>query len=276
MSYKTILVHAHAGAAGEAPVRLAVRLALDVEAHLIGSAPSGISRFLPHEALASGGGALAERCAALRRDARAALASFERIAGEEALSSRETRFVDDETGAGLALQARYCDLIVVGKTDGGAADPLLPPDLPANLLLTGGRPVLVVPADAGPLAPHGEALLAWNGSVEAARAASAALPLLRGCRCTTVLVIEDGSAGTDMQAGRDLVAWLGRQGVAARIDRRDAADDAGATLLCAAAQYGAGLLVMGAYGHARLRELVLGGATATVLHAMTLPVLMAH
>jgi nucleotide-binding universal stress UspA family protein len=276
MSYKTILVHVHPGAAGDARVRLAVRLALDTQAHLIGSAPSGVSRFLPPEAVATAGGALAMRCAALRRDAKAALADFERIAGEEALASREARFVDDETYAALALQARYCDLVVVGQADRNAADPLSPRDLPAYLLLASGRPILVVPAHADPLAPGGEALLAWNGSVEAARAASAALPLLRGCRCTTVLAIDDSGAGTDMDACRDLVAWLGRQGVAARIDRRDAGDDAGAILLSAAAQYRAGLLVMGGYGHARLRELVLGGATGAVLRAMTLPVLLAH
>lgn len=276
MSYKTILVHVTPGAAGDARIRFAAALAREAGAHLVGSCPSGVSRFIPPSYLAGGGSALALRCEELRRNARKALAHFERIAGEEALASREARFIDDEAGAGLALQARYCNLVVVGRVNRDVTDPLLPPDLPEYLIVNSGRPVLVVPAGSAALAPHGEAVLAWNGSAEATRAAGAALPLLRSARCTTVLGVDDGTAGTDLEACRELAAWLKRQGVAARVDCRAAGDDAGEVLLAAAAHYQAGLLVMGGYGHTRLRELVLGGATATVLRAMTLPVLFGH
>ncbi|MFC5547084.1 universal stress protein [Massilia aerilata] len=276
MSYKTILVHVTPGAAGDARIRFAAALAREAGAHLVGSCPSGVSRFIPSSSLAGGGSALAMRCAELRRDAGEALARFERLAGEEAVASWEARFIDDEAGAGLALQARYCNLVVVGQADRDVAAPMLPSYLPGYLIVNGGRPVLVAPAGSAVLAPQGAALLAWNGSVEATRAAAAALPLLRSARCTTVLGLDDGTAGADLAACRELAAWLKRQGVAARADCRAAADDAGEVLLAAAADNQAGLLVMGGYGRTRLRELVLGGVTATVLRGMTLPVLFGH
>jgi nucleotide-binding universal stress UspA family protein len=278
MSYKTILVHADPGVGADARIRLAARLAQAADAHLIGCAPTGISRFLPQQALAAGGSALAARCAALRRDAAAALARFERIAGEEAFAACEARLVEDETGAGLSLAARYCDLVVVGQADPGAPDPLRPHDLAAYVMLTSGRPVLVLPEGPVPHDPCRGALVAWEGSVEATRAVAAALPLLQSARRTTVLGVGDGAAhaGTEQEACAGLAAWLGRHGIAARIVFRAPGGDVAESLLSAAAESAAGLLVMGGYGHARLRELILGGVTATVLRTMTLPLLFAH
>ncbi|MGZ5182147.1 MAG: universal stress protein [Ramlibacter sp.] len=268
MSYKTILVHAGSGAGADARIRLAARLARTSDAHLIGCAPTGISRFMPPQAFGAGS-VVAARCAALRHEAAAALAHFEGLAGEEAVASCEARLVEDDTAAALALAARYCDLAVLGGPDPGAAGPRQPQGLAAELLLTGGRPVLVVPADAVPSALEGDALVAWDGGSGATRAAAAALPLLRAARRTVVL-------GTDAQACAELAAWLGRHGIAARSAPIAPRNDVGTALLASARQEGAGLLVMGAYGHARLREAVLGGATETVLRAAALPVLLAH
>lgn len=277
MSYKTILVHADLGAGADARIRIAARLARTADAHLIGCAPTGISRFLPPEALTAGGNALALRCAALRHDAAAALDRFERVAGEEALAACEARLVEDETGAGLALSARYCDLAVVGQAQPGAFDPLRPHDLAASLILTSGRPVLVVPSGSGPHDLGRDALVAWDGSVEATRAVAAALPLLRSARRTTVLGVgEPGHDGPQEDACTGLASWLGRHGIAARIVLGVTGDDVAASLLSAAADSGAGLLVMGGYGHARLREFILGGVSATILRTTTLPVLFAH
>jgi nucleotide-binding universal stress UspA family protein len=104
--------------------------------------------------------------------------------------------------------------------------------------------------------------------------------MLRAARSTTVIGFgDDGGETADGDPCARLAAWLARHGIAARDEERGhraAAGDVGEALLSAAADLGAGLLVMGGYGHARYRELVLGGVTATILRAMTLPVLLAH
>lgn len=277
MSYKTILVHAGPGAGAEKRIRLAARLARDAGAHLVGSAPTGISRFMPPASFTAGGAAFVARCEELRREAADALARFEHIAREEGLDSFEARLIDDEVGASMALQARYADLVVAGQDDPGVLAPV-PHDLPEYLVLAGGRPVLVIPAAEGLHDFRQDALVAWDGSVEATRAVSGALPLLRAARRTTVLGFGDDLAhsGASLAECERLAAWLRRHGIAAQAASHAPGDDPGEALLSAAADAGAGLLVMGGYGHARFRELLLGGVTATILRAMTLPVLFAH
>lgn len=277
MDYKTILVHVGTDPAAEARVRLAIGLARAAGAHLVGSAVTGISHFVTADILAAGDSRLAEHCAAARRAAAAALRHFDELVRTEGLASAESRLVDDDLDGGMAVQVRYCDLAVVGQPDPAAPVPGERDDLADYLLLAGGRPVLVVPYAAGPWRLDGEALVAWDESAEATRAVTAALPLLRAARGTTVVGFgEPASPRQDGDPCALLAAWLGRHGVAARAAHRAAAGDVGEALLSAAADLDAGLLVMGGYGHARYRERLLGGVTATVLRAMTVPVLLAH
>jgi len=276
VNYKTIVVQVDPAAAAAARIRLALGLARRFGAHLVGCAPTGVSHFVTPAMLAAGDSRLAERCAALRRAAALALQDFTRLAREEGVDASEARLVDDDADGGMALQARYCDLVVVGQADPGASTPA-GDDLADYLLLTSGRPILVVPCVGGPWRLDGEALVAWDGSVEATRAVTAALPLLRAARGTTVVGF--GTAPFPADGGDPcarLADWLGRQGVSARTGHRAASGDVGAALLTAAADLDAGLLVMGGYGHARYRELLLGGVTAAILRDMTLPVLLAH
>lgn len=277
MNHKTILVHVDSGPDCADRIRLALGLARRADARLIGAASTGVSRFVTAGMIAAADVRLAERCAALRTDAAAALRRFEQLVREEGLDAAEARLVDDDVDGGMAVQARYCDLIVVGQAGGSAAAPDRRSDLPEYLLFTSARPVLVVPYVRRAWRLDGEALVAWDGSVEATRAVSGALPLLRAARGTTVLGF--GGAGErfeDSDPCARLAAWLSRHGVIARAGGRAECGDVGEALLSAAADMDAGLLVMGGYGHARYRELLLGGVTATVLRAMTLPVLLAH
>lgn len=277
MDIKTLLVHVDTGPAAESRIRLALALAQRHGAHLVGAAVTGVSRFVTSAMLAAADDRLAARCGALRDAAAEALRRFDALAREAGLASYETRLVDDDADGGLAAQARYCDLAVVGQADHAAPLPDLGADLPEYLLLTSGRPVLVVPAAGADWRPDAPALVAWDGSVEAIHAVTAALPLLRAARSTTVVAF-----GVPPREARDgdpctlLGAWLGRHGIAARACHRAAAGDVGEALLSAAADLDAGLLVMGGYGHARYRELVLGGVTATILRSLTVPVLLAH
>ncbi|WP_198118821.1 universal stress protein [Massilia rhizosphaerae] len=277
MNIKTLLVHVDTSPAAPDRIRLALGLAQAADAHLVGSALTGISRFVTPAMTAAGDTRLAERCADLRRDASLALQRFDALVRADGLASSEARLVDDDVDGGMAVQARYCDLVIVGQSGGGAAAPDQRDDLPEYLLLTCARPVLVVPRAGHPGPLGGPALVAWDGSVEATRAVTGALPLLRAAAATTVVGFgECGASSKDGDPCAHLAAWLGRHGVAARAGHPPSGGDVGEALLSTAADMGAGLLVMGGYGHARYRELLLGGVTATVLRAMTLPVLLAH
>ena len=277
MSYKTILVHVDASPAASDRIRLAIGLAQAAGAHLVGSALTGISRFVTPGMVACGDARLAERCAELRNAAAAALDHFDALVRAAGLASSEARLIDDDVDGGMAVQARYCDLVIVGQSGAGAVAPDQRDDLPEYLLLTCARPVLVVPRAGHPGPLGGPALVAWDGSVEATRAVTGALPLLRAAAATTVVGFGEGAAPEkDGDPCAHLAAWLGRHGVAARVGHPPSGGDVGEALLSTAADMGAGLLVMGGYGHARYRELLLGGVTATILRAMTLPVLLAH
>lgn len=275
MRYKTILVHVDETPQAAITIALAARLALASDAHLLGVATSGVSRFFYSEA----GADLARTVLAPYMDERLRTAEFllerfEALAAQNGVRSFERRLIDDETGAALALATRYADLVVMGQPD--PAQPLPPggADLPAYTLFGGAHPLLVVPyiqADGG---AGRRILVAWNGSTQAARAVHAALPLLRAAEAVVVALV--GTPAEPAQADDDLLAWLARHGVDAELVVDTCTEDVGDCLLSLAADRASDLLVMGGYGHARLRELLLGGATRTVLQTMTIPVLMAR
>lgn len=278
MSYKTILVHVDASDAAPVRIRCAARLARSADAHLVGAAPTGISRFVPPEVLAAGLNPLAARCRSLREEAKEALDRFSLLAQEEGVLSHEARLIDDDVDGGLPLAARYCNLAVAGQPDRTLVDPLLPADLPEQMLLYGAHPVLVLP-DAGSVPEFsGDALVAWDGSAAATRAVAAALPLLRLARSVEILGLGDRLPETcaPEETCAALATWLGRHGIAARTSRRPQPANIGEALLAEAVDAGATLLVMGAYGHSRLRESLKEGVTATVLRWTHVPVLLAH
>jgi nucleotide-binding universal stress UspA family protein len=176
------------------------------------------------------------------------------------------------------LQARYADLTIVGQADpeaaGGPAR-----GLPEHLLLGVGHPILVVPY-VGPVRTVGErVLVAWNASRAATRAVNDALPILEQATQVTVLTINPpgGARGDGDVPGADLALHLARHGVRAEAVSVRAEDvQAAAMLLSQASDLQADLVVMGGYGHSRLREVVLGGSTREILQSMTVPVLMSH
>jgi len=171
-------------------------------------------------------------------------------------------------------RALYADLLLLGQHMPDEMDTLsTPTGFVESVLIESGKPAIIVPF-AGTFAQVGKhVLIAWKPSREAARAVAAALPLLQRSSRIHVAV----EAGNDT-ASQDLETWLRTHGVEAKLEHHAALDSghAGEGLLSLAADVDADLLVMGCYGHSRARELVLGGATRTVLRSMTLPVLMAH
>jgi nucleotide-binding universal stress UspA family protein len=277
MSYKTILVHADQSPHAETRFRLAARLALDHGAHLVGGAMTGVSRFLPSEVLDSAGTAIATQIALMEAGARSALDSFGTVASQLGLSSYECRLVNDDVDGGLALQARYADLSIVSQFDPGADLANQWSDLPEYLFMNSARPVLVLPYHDMACAPSRHALLAWDGSLEATRALSGALPLLQAAQEVAVLVLNPSRcAEHGAEPGADIGLYLSRHGVAVDVIQANTASETGAAILACAGRVGADLIVMGGYGHTRFRELLIGGATRTVLTDMQVPVLFAH
>ena len=162
----------------------------------------------------------------------------------------------------------------MGQTDPDDANSLS--GLADSVVLGAGGPVLVWPY-AGSFSVNAETvMLAWNSTREAKRALSDALPLMRQASKVIVLGIDTGD-GKHIP-GADVSTYLARHGVSAEARHTVSSSDLGASdaLLSEISDHGAGLLVMGGYGHHRMREVLLGGVTRDILRQMTVPVLMSH
>jgi nucleotide-binding universal stress UspA family protein len=172
-------------------------------------------------------------------------------------------------------QARYVDLTVLGQADPEPSS--LRSVSPEEVVLFSGRPTLIVPA-VGRFEHVGRhALIAWNASREAACVVGDAMPLLVHAQAVTVLSINSAGRNDGKQQAIDLAHHLARHGIEAEATATDAEHIAvGEVLLARASDCGADLIVMGAYGHSRSRQLLLGGATRHVLKHTTVPVLMGH
>jgi nucleotide-binding universal stress UspA family protein len=179
-----------------------------------------------------------------------------------------------------ARRVRCADVLVAGQSDPAEAAALANARLIEEILLTAGRPLLLVPYAGHFLQVGARVLIAWNGSREASRALHDALPLLRPAAKVTVLTVQtprEAAEGPEIPGG-DVAAHLARHGVEAAAARTvtDGNISVADALLGYASDVGADLLVMGGYGRSRVREFVLGGVTREILNHMTLPVLISH
>lgn len=278
MDYTTILVHVDGSVHAPARIRYAAALAHATGAHLIGAAMLGVPRSVfPHGYEEKPGSLGAGYFEPLADNARRALAAFEDIARSMGVR-HEPRFVCDAADDGLARLARFADLVVISQDDPAESMPDMAVRLPEYLVLNCARPVIVVPRT-DPVPWHGaKVLLAWDGGKEASLALSASLPLLRRAAGVVVaaLGIRDPADAAFQAEQSDLMLFLARRHVNARMVLRAAWDDPGHDLLALATELDCGLLVMGCFGHTRFRELCLGGASRTVLADAAIPVLLAH
>ena len=279
MTYKTILVHVDQSRHAPQRIRIAAELALRDNAHLTGVAMTGISRYLlDGDAANQREPMLVTHLDYLGKQAEQALARYEEAVRRMGVLSWERRLIDDEPAGGLSLEARYADLVVVSQIDTREALPGIMSDFPEYVVMNAGRPVLLVPY-AGEF-PHvgRKVLLAWDGSMEASRAINGAMPMLRQAQEVKVVVFnaEEQVNVHGQQPGADLALYLARHGVKVDVLQETTEQDSGNALPSLAADVNADLLVMGCYAHSRFREMLLGGATRTVLDSMTLPVLMSH
>ena len=204
-------------------------------------------------------------------------AEAEKLFNEKMRGVAQAQFSATRDDALVATRerGRYADLILVGQQDKKDDDSGLKASFADELVLSAGRPVLFVPY-AGHFEAFGErALIAWDGSREAARAVSDALPLLQRAKKVDIAIFNPG--GSLAGPGAGIASFLESHGVGARVSvQHSTGDNIGDRLLSLAFDLSSDFLVMGAYGHSRTRELILGGVTQTMLDSMTLPILMTH
>lgn len=277
MSYKTVLVHVDESAHASERIKIAAAVAMTENAHLIGTATTGASRYLVQaRTLAEFDANLGAHLEFLHDRALRGLEDFEATARKIGMPSFEKRLVDDEAGGGICLHGRYADLVVIGQNDPAEVSPVVMPDFPQYVVLHSGRPVLIVPC-AGRFDTIGtRVLIGWDASMAATRAITGAIPLLRRAHIVEVAVFNPQTQMHGAQPGADIALYLARHDIKIDVLQRRTERDTGAALLALAHEINADLIVMGGYGHTRFREIVLGGATQAVLSSMSVPVLMAH
>lgn len=278
MSLKNIVVHLDRGKACAARLDYAIALSSGHGAHLTGvhvvAAPAIPAAVEAH----IGDDIIAAQKKLAEEDATALQKRFEERLRQSGVAGQWRR-ADGDAIETIAHSGRYADLAVVGQYDPDEPAYGTPPDLAERLVFAMGRPVLVVPYIGAPATTAERIMVAWNASREATRAVNDALPLLRRAKHVTVLAVnpKGGTGGHGEIAGADICLHLARHGVNAEAGHIYAKDiEVGDMLLSRAADDGADMIVMGTYGHARLRELVLGGVTQTLFRHMTVPVLMSH
>src|SRR5437867_12672780 len=238
MSYKTILVHVDQSKHAAMRIKIAAEIAIAENAHLIGAAMTGISRFVYQDSMMDfTGTVMASYIDTLSERADLALAEFDAIAKKMGVLSYEKRRVDDEPEGGLSLQARYCDLVVLSQTDPDESSPGVISDLPEYVTLNCARPVLIVPY-AGQFDQIGNnVLVAWDGSMEATRAVTNAIPLLKRAKNVTVALFNPStkSDAHGEQPGADVALYLARHNIKIDVLQQHTGLDVGNALLSLAA-----------------------------------------
>ncbi len=278
MAFKNLLVHIDDSEVNTKRLDAAIALAHAHGAHLTGInaaiqlyLPGNIAAEVPAQLLSVYEEQVAERVSGAK-------AAFTAVVERAGLSSdfRSAHCAASRVAEVVALHARYADLVVLGQPDsenGGEVDAQVPEDV----VLSAGRPALVVPYIGAGEEIGKRVLIAWDGGREAARAVNDALPLLEKAEFVAVLVVNPSQGAHGEEPGADIALHLARHGIAVEAQHIEVRDlSTGNALLSRLADEAIAPLVTGAYGHSRLREMVLGGVTREVFQQMTVPVLMSH
>ncbi len=280
MTYRSLLVLLGTDARCALRTRVAIDMARQLEAHLVGLAPTGLVDMpIVTDPSGSVGNLLQIAWTGMCDDAAAAAETFRAACRHAGLPSFEAVVDEADQTASMVHHAHCSDLCIISQAGLDAPNRRRAGRAVEQMVLDGARPTLLLP-DVGEFERIGtRALVAWDDSREAARALSDALPLLR-CASSVEVVHWIGSKGDDAALlGERLGAvqrWLMWQGVTADVRTQTSGIGIAESILSRAADLQADLIVMGAYGHARWTERILGGATRGILQSMTAPVLMSH
>ncbi len=279
MSYKTIVAYIARPDSVSQIMSTALPLAEAFGAHLTGThvfagvpLAGTIAAQVPSEIIVQYG-------EIMREDAKAIKAEFSKIAKD---TDAQTEWRDqEEKSSGIDLlgsileQTRCADLVIMGQTDSEQRVG----ELAADIIMNSGRPVLIIPKEGSFGDLSGKVVVGWDGTREAARAVFDALPLLKRAKVVCLVTVgkSDDIKNAVQSGGGEIASVLSRHGVNAEVvtlERGDAS--AGDALRQFTSEQDGDLLVMGCYGHSRLRERLFGGATQQILKNMIVPVLMSH
>ena len=283
MSYRTILVHLNDSRRAGRLLSYSVALACAFEARLTGLHVFPALRLESPIPLPVGNDVLGGLRWSIDEEGQHIKSLFEEMTANERFIGewRSIRSERVDPAKIVAARARAADLVVTSKAD-PAWDLSFLLDFPERLAVESGRPVLVIPDDSAVAALPERIVIAWNASREATRALFDALPLLKRARSVQLLTIDEYDHVGESVLHREellpasaIAETLRCHGIRASIREVKAGKTSTGELLCAQATE-ADLLVMGAYGHARLHEFVFGGTTRHVLRNMTIPVLFSH
>jgi nucleotide-binding universal stress UspA family protein len=278
VTYKTIVVHLDLSARRSERLALACRIADAYEAHLIGQYALDPIPLPPMEEPEPTAAYLQVQTKRREQARQQAEREFGEITKRRRRGSSEWRHSEVDAIGKVTQTARCADLVIIGQQDPDTDDGLRR-GFPEEVVLAAGKPVLVIPY-VGHFAEVGRrALVAWNAGREAARAVTDALPVLEHADAVQVLTSykRRDELDRDEVRRRDFAQELERHGIKPLMSSHVGKDvDVGSLILSRAIDEAADHIVMGAYGHSRLRERVLGGATAEMFKTMTVPVLMSH
>jgi nucleotide-binding universal stress UspA family protein len=255
----------------------AVSIASAMNAHLAGVAfvydpivPVSATGYIPAEVID-------RQQADNEADAKAAIDRFNQATNRASLSAEPLTITASLAGAGeqFGRIARRFDLAVVGQAEPETSS--IDDIIAETTLFESGRPIVIVPYIQKAPLKLDKVMVCWDGSRQAARAIGDAMPLLTKAGKVEIVIIANEPGKQDEIAGVDMSQHLARHGLKVELERIPRGDvDVADALLSYAADSGADCLVMGGYGHSRLREFVLGGVTRSIFRSMTVPVLMAH
>jgi len=289
MSIRTVLAAISGGSASAGAIGLGCYLVRRFDAHLEGfhvaPDPAAVLVAAGEEFAVPASAGLAEAMMAQATvQAAQARALFEDVIRQHGIAHhalpqlaprRPSASWRQETGSAAALVARrgrFFDLVVLGRSDRVVNEPHS--DTIEQTLLHSGRPVLLAPSETPPSGIGNVVAVGWNGSPQAVRALSLALPLLRKAEAVSLIATEDLDPG-ESSAAIDYLAWHEIKAEERRIPGASGRH-IGRALIAEAQHAAADLLVMGGFGHAPWRELFFGGATRTALATMPLPLLLVH
>jgi nucleotide-binding universal stress UspA family protein len=273
---KDVILHLATGIRNDATIGYAVSVARAFESHLAGIA-------FAYEAVPIAmviddvpPDVIDEMRRAADDDAKTAVAAFEEAARRGEISAESHRPSSSFAGTAdlFGRMARRFDLAIVRQAEPDTSTPT--PLIIEAALFESGRPVLVVPYTQKGELRLDRVMICWDGSHSAARAIGDAMPFLRRSREVEVVVVSEQGKSDDIP-GIGLATHLARHGLTVELKQIVAPGVPVANVLLShAAESAADFLVLGAYGHSRLREFILGGVTRSILESMTVPVLMSH
>jgi len=276
MAYKDILVYADTIKSARSRLELAASIARSHDARLVAlhvSTPA----YIPVDVGGAMPASLIEWQEEYQREQAEEARKLVDTVGRRTGQDIEYRLVLGDLLDMAMLHCSCADVVVVSQSDIEGDEPSMADILPEEIVLGTGRPVIVVPRYGTFQGIGQRVLVAWNRTREAARAVHDSLPILRRAASVVVMEVVDDGADASPVSGADISAHLARHGAKVEFSSMTSGDiEIGDVILSRAADLSADLIVMGAYGHSRLREFALGGATREILQHMTVPVLMSH